>query len=173
MPIIIGAGLGLAGGIGKAIGRARSNRELRGIMSRMPQYKENPLYAQRLGLAQTLLNARTPGAAAAERNIYQAQANQMAGAERAATDPNQLLLTGAAAAGQANQAFNQLGQMEAQDYQRRYANLASAQEASAQEAQRKYEDELKLKIIEPKNIQKYLNYGYELDDIFDILNIRY
>ncbi len=36
---------------------------------------------------------------------------------------------------------------------------------------RKYEDELKLKIIEPKNIKKYLDYGYELDDVFEVLNL--
>lgn len=143
MPVIIGAGIGLAGGIGKAIGRGRSNRELRALQSRMPQYKANPLYAQRLGLAQTLLNARMPGAAAAERNIYQTQANQMAAAQRAATDPNQLLLTGAGAAGQAGQAFTQLGQAEAQDYQRRYGNLATAQESMAQEQAREYEDQLR------------------------------
>lgn len=143
MPIIIGAGVGLAGGIGKAIGRAQANKQLRALQSQMPQYKSSPLYAQRLGLAQTLLNARMPGAAAAERNIYQTQANQMAAAQRAATDPNQLLLTGAGAAGQAGQAFNQLGQAEAQDYQRRYGNLASAQESMAEEQAREFEQKMR------------------------------
>jgi len=143
MPIIIGAGVGLVGGIGKMVERGRANRELRGLMKTMPQYKENPLYGQRLGLAQTLLNARMPGAAAAERNIYQTEANQLANAQRAASSGNELLLAGAGAAGQANQAFGQLGQMEAADYQRRYGNLTSAQEAQAAEQQKVYEDQLR------------------------------
>jgi hypothetical protein len=143
MPIIIGAGVGLVGGIGKMFERGRANRELRGLMKNMPQYKENPLFAQRLGLAQQLLNARMPGAAAAERNIYQTQANQMANVQRGATSGSDVLLAGAGAAGQAGQAFNQLGQMEAADYQRRYGNLASAQDAQAAEQQRVYEDQLR------------------------------
>lgn len=143
MPIIIGAGVGIAGGIGKAIGRAQSNKKLRELSKQMPVYAIDESIKRRLGLAQTLLNARMPGAAAAERNIYQTQANQMAGAERAATDPNQLLLTGAGAAGQAGQAFNQLGQAEAQDYQRRYGNLVSAEESMAQENQREFENRMR------------------------------
>lgn len=143
MPVIIGAGIGLAGGIGKAIGRGRSNRQLRALQAQMPVYAIDESIKRRLGLAQTLLNARMPGAAAAERNIYQTQANQMAGAERAATDPNQLLLTGAGAAGQANQAFTQLGQVEAQDWQRRYGNLVSAEESMALEKQREFEQRMR------------------------------
>jgi hypothetical protein len=142
LPLIM-AGVGLAGAVGKAIGRGQSNRQLRALQSQMPVYSIDESIKRRLGLAQTLLNARMPGAAAAERNIYQTQANQMAGAERAATDPNQLLLTGAGAAGQAGQAFNQLGQAEAQDYQRRYGNLVSAEESMAQERQREFEQRMR------------------------------
>jgi hypothetical protein len=94
-------------------------------------------------MAQALINARMPGAAAAERNIYQTQANQISAAERAATDPNQLLLAGAGATGQAQQAFSQLSQAENADYQRRYGNLAAAQEAQMAEQQRVYEDQLR------------------------------
>jgi hypothetical protein len=123
--------------------RGKANKELKNLMNTMPQYKENPLFAQRLGLAQTLLNARMPGAAAAERNIYQTQANQMANVQRGATSGSDVLLAGAGAAGQAGQAFNQLGQAEAADYQRRYGNLAQAQDAQAAEQQRVYEDQLR------------------------------
>ena len=140
---LAGLGLGLAGSVGKGIQRSKANKELKNLMNTMPQYKENPLFAQRLGLAQTLLNARMPGAAAAERNIYQTQANQMANVQRGATSGSDVLLAGAGAAGQAGQAFNQLGQAEAADYQRRYGNLASAQDAQAQEQQRLFEDQLR------------------------------
>jgi hypothetical protein len=146
MPITIaavGAGLGLIGGVGKGIQRGKANRELKRLMGSMPQYKENPLFAQRLNLAQTLLNARMPGAAAAERNIYQTQANQMANVQRGATSGSDVLLAGAGAAGQAGQAFDQLAQAEMADYQRRYGNLAQAQDAQAAEQQRLFEDQLR------------------------------
>lgn len=136
-------GIGLFGSVGKMFGRGAANRQLRALEARMPKYQENPLAAQRLGMAQALLNARMPGAAAAERNIYQTQANQIAAAERAATDPNQILLAGAGATGQAQQAFGQLSQAEAADYQRRYGNLAAAQEAQMAEQQRAYEDQMR------------------------------
>jgi hypothetical protein len=133
MPITA-AGLivGGLGTVGKMIGRAKSNRELRALQARMPQY------VKQTGLAQTLLNARAPGAAQAEANIYQQEANQMAGAQRAATSGNQLLLAGAGATGQANQAFGQLQQAEAGDYQRRYGNLTAAQQADYTAAQQQY-----------------------------------
>src|SRR5205085_1584394 len=83
----------------------------------------NPIAGQRLGLAQTLLNARMPGAAAAERNIYGSQANTMAQVNRNATDSSQVLALAGAAQGQTNQAFSNLETQEAQDYQRRYSNL--------------------------------------------------
>jgi hypothetical protein len=143
-PITLGSlGVGLVGSIGKMFGRGASNRRLGDLASRMPKYQANPLAAQRLGMAQALLNARMPGATAAEQNIYQTQANQMAGVERASTDPNQLLLAGASAAGQAGEQFQRLGQMEAQDYQRRYSNLGAAQEAQIAEQQREYEDQVR------------------------------
>ena len=132
MPLVAGLIVGGIGTIGKAIGRAKSNKELRALQARMPKWKSQE------GLAQTLLNARMPGAAQAERNIYQQEANQMAGAQRGSTSANQLLLAGAGATGQANQAFGQLGQMEAGDYQRRYGNLTAAQQADYSAAQQQY-----------------------------------
>lgn len=143
IPLGLLYGMGVGGAVGKMVGRFLGNKQLRQLEKSMPEYKANPLVAQRLGLTQALLNARMPGAVAAERNIYQTQANQIAAAERAATDPNQLLLAGVGATGQANQMFGQLSQQEAADYQRRYANLASAQEAQIAEQQKEYEDQLR------------------------------
>ena len=140
---LIGAGIGLIGGIGKMIGRAKANKEMRQLMKDDPTYQINPQVQQRLGLAQSLLNARMPGAAAAERNIYGAAGNAMASAQRNATDASQLLALGAGAQGQAQQGFENLGQMEAQDYQRRYGNLVGAQEAMVGEGDKQYQDALR------------------------------
>lgn len=140
---IAGLGVGLIGGIGSMFGAGRANRKLEEMMRRNPAYQANPLAQQRLGLAQTLLNARMPGAASAERNIYQNQANQMAAINRGATDSSQVLAMAAAGQGQANQAFGNLAQQEAQDYQRRYGNLTNAQDFAVQEKDKEFQDQVR------------------------------
>lgn len=138
-----GAGIGLIGGIGGMFANAKSNRQLNALIKQNPQYKANPIAAQRMDLAQTLLNARAPGAAAAERNIYQTQANTMANVNRNATDASQALAVGAATQGQANQGFTNLASQEAQDYQRRYGNLVQAQEGQIQEGDKVFQDQIR------------------------------
>jgi hypothetical protein len=142
MPLpAIGLGIGLIGGVGKMIARSKANKDLKKLMGQDPVYSENPLARQRLGLAQTLLNARMPGSAAAERNIYQNQANYMGQVGRNATDASQVLALAGAAQGQSNQAFGELAQAEAQDYQRRYNNLEGAQEGVIREGDKVFQDQ--------------------------------
>lgn len=138
---IIGLGAGLIGGIGKLFSRGAANRRLRALQKEDPIYKENPLAAKRLGLANTLLNARMPSAASVERNIYQNQANTVSNAQRSATSGNDLLLAGGAIQGQTNQAFNELGEDEATDYQRRYGNQVAAQEGLINEQDKVFQDQ--------------------------------
>lgn len=143
-PLTIGGlGLGLIGGIGSLFGARRANRRLEQLIKQNPTYKENPLARERLGLAQTLLNARAPGAAAAERNIYGNQANTMAQVNRNATDSSQALAMAAGVQGQTNQAFENLATQEAQDYQRRYGNLVGAQEGVIQEGDKVFNDQVR------------------------------
>mgnify|MGYP003649080947 CR=1 FL=1 len=144
---LIGTGIGLLGSIGKMFGRGRANRELEAMLAKMPKYKNQA------GLAQTLLNARMPGAAQAERNIYQQEANQIANAQRAATSGNQLLLAGAGATGMANQAFGGINQAELADYQRRYGNLVDAQQQDYQAAMQRYGLESQLRGAQQENRQ--------------------
>ena len=137
---IAGIGLGLIGGIGKMFGRAKANRELKALAKQDPTYSADPrimnMANQRLGLANTLLNARSPGAMQAERNIYSTQANQLAGLNRSATDASQALAVAAGIGGQTQDAFTNLGQQEAQDYYRRLDNQGQAQQGVMNEAQR-------------------------------------
>jgi hypothetical protein len=123
IPLAIPIAMSAAGVIGSFITRAQANKKLRGQLESMPKPEKMA------GLAQTLLNARMPGAARAEQNIFQAQANQMAQAQRAATSGNQLLLAGAGAAGQTGQALGQLQQQEAANYDQRLQNLQQAKQA--------------------------------------------
>lgn len=143
-PLTVGGlGLGIIGGIGNMFGNAKANRKLEELARSNPKYSANPLAAQQLGLAQTLLNARSPGAAAAEQNIYQNQANMMGQVNRNATDASQALALAAAGQGQANQAFSNLATQEAQDYQRRYGNLINAQGTSIAEGDKVYQDQVR------------------------------
>lgn len=140
---IAGLGLGVIGGIGNLFGNRKANRRLEDLIKQNPQYQANPLAKQQLGLAQTLLNARMPGAASAERNIYQNQANMMGQVNRNATDASQALALAAAGQGQANQAFGNLATQEAQDYQRRYGNLTNAQATQINEDDKVYQDKVR------------------------------
>jgi len=159
-----GAAVGLAGGVGKMIGRGKANKQMEALIAQNPVYKENPMARQRLGLAQSLLNARMPGAAAAERNIYGTQANRLSQLQRGATDSSQLLAMGAQAQGQTNQAFGDLGIAEAQDYQRRYGNLAGAQEGVIREGDKVFQDETRrfqdlAQIRGAQNANRQANWG--------------
>jgi len=142
MPVagLISAGVGLVGG---AISRANSNSALSKLLKDDPVYNENPIAAQRLGLAKTLFNARMPGATAVERNINSNQSNTVSNIQRGATDSSQFLSGVAGAQGQTNQAYDRLGIEEAQDYQRRYGNVSNAQEGVMDEQNRVFQDKVR------------------------------
>lgn len=140
---LIGLGIGVAGAIGKMIGRGKANKRMAALMAQNPAYEENPLAKQRLGLAQTLLNARAPGAVMAERNIQSNQANNLARMGRNTTDASQLLAMGANAVTQSNEAYNELATNEAQDYQRRFSNVVGAQEGVINEQTKVFNDEVR------------------------------
>lgn len=139
----IGAGLGLVGTIGNLFASGRANRRLNDLIKQDPSYQSSPYASQRLALAQQLLNARMPGAATQERNIYGTQANTLANIQRNATDSSQALALAAGTQGQTNQAFNQLGQQEAQDYYNRLSNLTGAQQGMIQEGDKVYQDQIR------------------------------
>jgi len=143
IPMLIGAGLGIAGAVGKMIGRGKANKTMRELQKQNPIYAENPLAAQRLALAQNLFNSRMPGASMMERNIYGGMGNTLSNAQRNATDASQLLSVGAASQGQAQQGFENLQQMELSDQQRRYQNLSGAQEGLINEQDKVFGDQLR------------------------------
>jgi hypothetical protein len=140
---IIGAGIGAIGAIGGMFSRGKANRELKKLQKENVSYKANPLAAERLSLAQSMLNARMPGASYLEQNIFSNQANQMAQVNQNATDSSQALALAAAGQGQTNQALANLGLTEAQDYQRRYGNLVNAQDTQIQEGDKVFADQVR------------------------------
>lgn len=136
-------GIGLIGGIGQMFGRGKANRELGKLMNQNPQYQENPIAKQRLGLATTLLNARMPGSANMERGIFQNQANAVANINQNATDSSQAISAAMGAQAQTNNQLNQLGLEETQDYQRRLGNLNNAQEGMIREGDKAFDDKIR------------------------------
>lgn len=121
---VAGAGVGLIGGVGQMFGRGKANRQLDAIKA-----QNDALANNRLGLAKTLFNARMPGAATVEKNIFSNQANTVGNIEKTATSSNEALLGGAAAGGQTNDALNKLGLNEADYKQTQYSNLNDANNA--------------------------------------------
>lgn len=152
----IGLAVGLVGGVGRLFARGKANKEMKALMARNPVYRENPLAKQRLGLAQSLLNARMPGAATAEKNIFANQANQISNINRGATDSAQALALATGTQGQTNQAISDLGQQEAADYQRRFGNYAGAQEGVINEQNKVFQDQVR-RFSDTAQIQGQIN----------------
>lgn len=140
---IIGLGAGLVGGIGSLFGNKKSNKGLEDLLRQNPSYQKNPIAGQRLALAQQLLNARMPGAASLERNIFSNQANTLGQINRNATDASQALALASASQGQTNQALGQLGVQESQDYYNRLQNLTGAQQGMIEEGDKVYQDQIR------------------------------
>jgi hypothetical protein len=136
----IGTAVGIGGLVGKAVSRSKANERMDALLKENPIYKKNPIVEQQMGLAKTLLNARAPGAVAQEQNIATTQGNMVSNAQRGATDSAQLLATGGAIQSQSNNAYAQLGEQEAADYQRRYGNVVTAENANIQEDDKVFED---------------------------------
>jgi len=147
MPVIIPAAVGLVGGVGKMIGRGQANKELERLLAEAPKYKN------RAGLTQTQLNARMPGAVQAERNVYGEQANILGRGQQAATSSSDILQQLAGVQSQTNQAISGINQAELADYQRRYGNLAEAENADYLAAQNQYAQKAQIKGAMQENRQ--------------------
>lgn len=172
LPLLAGLAIGAVGAIGKAFGRGKANKQMDTLLAKNPVYSENPLARQRLGLAQTLLNARMPGAAAVERNLFTNQATQLNRLDRGATDASQALAAAAGIGAGTDNSLMQLGVTEAQDYQRRLNNLTNAQEGVIaegdkvfQDQTRRYNDEFSVRGAQQQNRQNnwgdVSNFGFE------------
>ena len=135
-----GAVAGLAGAFGQIGAAKKSRRELDALMKQNPEYRQNPLAQQRLGMAQSLFNSRMPGAAAFAQGIQTGTAGAMENIKRAATNPAQILAAGAATMGQAGEQMNELQKSEAAYQQQQYQNLAAAQEGAIQESDKEFQD---------------------------------
>lgn len=151
---IIAAALGAAGGAISASGGSggsvkrpysakNTNKRLGEFALSDPTYTSSPYAANTLGLAQTILNGRMAGASSRERNIYGAGANAMGNINRNVTDSSQALALGAGIQGQEGQQFDQLQQMEGQDYYNKLQNLNQANAGMTAEGDKIHDDQVR------------------------------
>ena len=110
----IGAGVSALGSLGKIFAGAKQNKLANQINPIFQQYQQNPLAQENLAANKNMFYGRMPGAQRAESNIMQAQSNQLANAQRGATDASQLLAMGAGLQGGVNDAFSNLAAAEGQ-----------------------------------------------------------
>jgi hypothetical protein len=125
-PMTIGLIAGGLGSLGKSIFGISQNKMASKINPQFSEYKENPLARQNLGAAQQLFYGRMPGMAQAQANIQAAQANQMAAAQRGATDSATLLALGAGSQAGTNAALSNLAAQEGQQKMGMFDNLSRA-----------------------------------------------
>ena len=108
----VGAILGGIGALGKSIAGISQMNKANQINPVWYDYQKNKLADQNLGAVSNLFYGKNRAFTQAEANIRQAQANQMANAQRGATDSATLLATGAGVAGQTDQALADLAGKE-------------------------------------------------------------
>lgn len=139
----VGGILGSVGTIAANLEGDKTRRRLLGMIGKDPTYQESPYAKSRLGLATQLINSKMPGQQRQEQNIQANNANAMANIQRNAGDSSQALALGAAAQGQTDQAFNNLGISEAQDYYRRLDNMNGANDAMTAEHHASFDDSVR------------------------------
>lgn len=140
---LVGGVLGSVGAIASNLEGDKTRRRLLHMIGTDPKYEQSPYAKSRLGLATQLLNSRMPGATAMERNIYANQANFNSQVDRNATGGSQALALAAAGQGETNQAFNNMGVSEAQDYYRRLGNYNQASEGMTAEHHAGFDDQVR------------------------------
>lgn len=105
-------------------------------------YQVSPYAKEMYSAANMNLNGRMAGAAQAEANIQQGQANAIGATQRGATSAAQFLALANASQGMAGQQYQNLAAQEAQDYQRRLMNLNNAQGVMINEGDKVYNDKM-------------------------------
>ncbi|TWI81184.1 hypothetical protein IQ13_2200 [Lacibacter cauensis] len=107
-----------------------------------PTYQTSPFAQEQLDTARQSLNARMPGAATQENNLYRSQANSMMNLARAA-NPQQLIAAAGAVQNNTENALNNLAVQEAQYRTSMLGNLNNALQVMTGENDKIYGDQLR------------------------------
>jgi len=157
----LGAGISGLGSLGKIFAGAKQNKLANQINPVFQQYQQNPLAQENLAVNKNMFYGRMPGAQKAESNIMQAQSNQLAGAQRGATDASQLLAVGAGLQGGTNEAFSNLAAAEGQSKAGLLTNLGQAYRGAISEGDKAYESMLQKYQIDRQDKAALRNAGQQ------------
>ena len=114
-PFMIGGAVTSAlGSLGKIFAGAKQNKLANKINPVFQQYQQNPLAQENLAVNKNMFYGADPASLKAQSNVMQAQSNQLASAQRGATDASQLLAVGAGLQGGTNEAFSKIAAQEAE-----------------------------------------------------------
>ncbi len=138
----VGIGVGALAGVAKYFLGKKQDNLANKINPNFVPYQENPLAKQQLGIAQQFLNGRMAGAGMLEQNIANSQANQMSNISRNASDSSTALALGAAAQGQANNAYGNLQTKEAQNKYNLLDNLNAAYATNIREGDKVHQSQM-------------------------------
>jgi hypothetical protein len=138
-----GAVSSLIGGIFKGIQGHKQQKMADAIHPVNAVYNVSPYAQNQLATVKNMMNGRMAGASNEEQNIQGNFANSMGGVDRNSTSGAQSLAMLAGLQGNANQAFNQLGQQEAMNKQNMLGYLSSANQGMTDENGKVYQDQLR------------------------------
>lgn len=136
----IAKGLPVVGGLISGIEQQSAAKKINPVDA---TYSMNPLAHERFALAQTLLNARAPGSAAVSQNIRTTAANTISNINQNATSGAQALALAAGVGGQTNNAFQQQGVVDEQNYNNNLDRLTAAQMGLVSESDKVFEDQVR------------------------------
>jgi hypothetical protein len=138
----VGAGISALGSLGKIFAGAKQNKLANQINPIYQQYQENPLAKENLAVNKNMFYGSDPASLKAQSNVMQAQSNQLASAQRGATDASQLLALGAGLQGGTNEAFSKLAAQEAEGKAGLLTSLGQAYRGAISEGDKAYESML-------------------------------
>ena len=140
---VSGMAMNTVGTIFGAVAGMKADKKLSKLLNENPSYTQSPYAKERYDLAKTLLNSRMAGSATMERGIQSAAGNAYGNIQRNTTDSSQALAMMAGIQGQAGDQSVRLGQLEGEDYYKKFGNLTGAQEAMTVEHKDMFDDTLR------------------------------
>ena len=140
---IIGAAMGLAGIVGKAISRGKANKELKNLATQDPLRQRSKEVDSQYAMTQQLLNAPDPYEQEAQRAAVTRFGNQAAGINKVASSGAEAIGALAGAAGQLQQDQAEATTNSQDNYYKNLQLMSQATQAKQVENDQQYQDEVR------------------------------
>lgn len=135
--------MGVFGAINSFITAHKQKKEAKRIHPVNTTYETNPAISNLYSEGKNLYQGRMAGAAQADQNILNTQANTLNTVQNNATSGSQALAVAAGVQGQTDQSFQDLAVKEAQDKQNKFGIYSHVSQLMAQEGDKVYQDKLR------------------------------